>query len=67
MNIVESTVPIIMDRTTTIVAAASIAAPLWLPSIKQISDHAALWMPILGATWLVVQIVSKLIELRKGK
>lgn len=67
MNIVEQAVPVLSDRVTTVVAAAAVGTPLWLPSIQQVSTHAALWMPILGVTWLIVQIIAKIIELRKGK
>jgi hypothetical protein len=66
-NLIETTAQVISDRATTGIAMASIASPLWLPSIKQVSDAAALVMPILGVTWLVVQIVAKIVELRKGK
>jgi hypothetical protein len=38
------------------VAVGAVSAPLWLPSLTQISNFAALCMPILGALWLIVQI-----------
>lgn len=44
-------------KTTNAIAVASIAAPVWLPSLEMISQTAALWTPILGAVWLVTQIV----------
>lgn len=67
MDIVEASAPVIHERVTTVVAAAAVGAPLWLPSIKQVSDVSGLLMPILGVTWLVIQIISKLHEMRKGK
>ena len=50
---------------TTTVALGSIFSPLWLPGLADISAAAAAIMPILGVTWIVVQIVAKIIELRR--
>lgn len=47
----------VLTNTTHVVAAGAIAAPVWLPSLTQVSSFAALMMPILGAVWLLVQIV----------
>lgn len=33
-------------------------SPVWLPSLQQASDIAGLALPILGVTWLLVQIVG---------
>jgi len=52
---------------TTTIALGSITSPLWLPRIADVSAFAATLMPILGVTWLVIQIVSKIHEMRKGK
>jgi hypothetical protein len=41
-------------------AIAAIASPWWLPALHQVSDVAALLLPIAGVTWLVVQIYVKL-------
>lgn len=54
-----------IDHTTTSIASAAVASPLWLPSLKDVSDTAALLLPILGAAWLVTQIVTKLLERRR--
>lgn len=63
----EDTAPFINDRVTTVVAAAAVGTPWWLPYLQSVSQHAALWMPILGAAWLLLQIVSKIHDLRKSK
>jgi len=55
----------LFDRMTTGIAAGSLAAPLWLPWLKTVSDVAALLLPIFGLIWLVVQIATRL--LRKGQ
>lgn len=41
-------------------AVAAIMSPWWLPAVHQVSDVAALALPILGAVWLVVQIAIKI-------
>jgi hypothetical protein len=46
----------IVTDTTSVVALAS---PWWLPWLKEMSELAALWLPILGAVWIIVQIGFK--------
>lgn len=46
----------IMMNTTHAIAAASVISPAWLPGLHEVSQLAAVLMPILGAVWLVVQI-----------
>jgi hypothetical protein len=46
-----------MDKTTTTVAAVGITMPAWLPSLEEASRIAGHLVPILSATWLLVQIV----------
>lgn len=41
-------------------AVAAIASPWWLPALHDISQIAALVLPIVGVMWLVIQIVVKL-------
>lgn len=48
-------------------AVAAIASPWWLPALHQVSDVAALLLPIAGVTWLVVQIVVKIMQARRQK
>lgn len=48
-------------------AVAAIASPWWLPALHQVSDVAALLLPIAGVTWLVVQIVVKIQQARRPK
>ena len=48
-------------------AVAALASPLWLPALHTASEVAALILPILGATWLAVQIIIKLHQTLKRK
>lgn len=48
-------------------AVAAIASPWWLPALHQISDVAALLLPIAGVIWLVVQIVVKIQQAKRLK
>jgi hypothetical protein len=50
------------EPATPLVATAAMAAPWWLPALKQASVYAGDWLPILGAVWLVVQIVTRIVE-----
>lgn len=50
------------DRATDAVAVAGATSPIWLPALSNISQVAALLLPILGAVWLIVQIVTKLMD-----
>jgi hypothetical protein len=45
------------EQTTTFVASGAITSYWWLPALQAWSEVAALLLPVLGATWLVVQIV----------
>lgn len=48
-------------------AVAAVVSPVWLPALHTASDVAALVLPILGATWLAVQIILKLWLVYKGR
>jgi hypothetical protein len=48
------------ERTGAVVSAAMIASPLWLPSLKVVSDVAEIVAPILGCIYLSLQIGFKL-------
>ena len=56
---------------STIVATAATTSPIWLPSLQEVSEAAALWLPIIGVVWLVLQIgffvFSRLDQRWKGK
>lgn len=43
------------DRVTDSVAVAAVASPVWLPALQQVSEVAALLLPIGGLVWLVIQ------------
>lgn len=53
------------ENLTTATAGAAVVSPFWLPSIQGISEIASVALPILGAIWLIVQIVAKVIEVRR--
>lgn len=56
----------IQDTITATGASAAITSPWWLPSLEYASVMAAEFLPILGAIWLVVQILIKLMETYRG-
>jgi hypothetical protein len=41
-------------------AAGAVASPIWLPTLHQASEFAAMILPILGALWLALQIGLKI-------
>lgn len=52
--------PSTMEHVTTASAWGAVASPVWLPTLREAGETAGLLLPILGATWLVTQIVAKL-------
>lgn len=55
----------IMDSTTAALSGVAVTSPAWLPYLEASSSVAALLMPLLGVTWLAVQIVHKTKEIIK--
>lgn len=53
------------DIVTNIGAGAAIISPWWLPALREWSEVAGLCLPILGCTWLVIQIGYKLYKEKK--
>jgi hypothetical protein len=49
-----------------LVSAAMISSPLWLQEVKPYSDIAAIFAPILGCTYLLLQIGFKLWDRARG-
>lgn len=45
-------------------AVAAIASPWWLPALHEVSDVAALVLPIMGVLWLAVQIFVKIYQVK---
>jgi hypothetical protein len=41
-------------------AAAAVFSPLWLPWLHEVSEVAAMVVPILGVIWLILQITLKI-------
>lgn len=56
----------VMTKGTNVVAAGGLASPLWLPSLEQVSQTAALMLPVASLAWIVVQIVLKVREYRRA-
>jgi len=56
----------INDTITATGASAAITSPWWIPTLEDVSVYAAEFLPILGAIWLVVQILVKLMDTYKG-
>lgn len=50
----------IAERVTDAAAVGAVTSPWWFPYLKEISEAAATMLPILGATWLAVKIVTTL-------
>lgn len=50
------------DRVTDGIAIAAVSSPVWLPFLQGVSEFAGLVVPILGAIWLMVQIVGYFIR-----
>lgn len=48
------------EKTGAFVAASMISSPFWLQYVKQVSDVAAVFVPILGCIYLSLQIGFKL-------
>lgn len=55
------------DSTNKAITVSAITSPWWLPIMHQVSDAAALVLPILGLFWLIVQIVLKLWQIHKSR
>ncbi|MBZ9922603.1 hypothetical protein LB579_33650, partial [Mesorhizobium sp. BR1-1-7] len=53
---------VMLDKVTNTIAAGAVTSPWWMPSLADISTNAALLLPILGCAWLIVQIITKLID-----
>jgi hypothetical protein len=56
-----------VNNTASATAAAAISSPWWLPALHNVSSVAAELAPILGASFLAVQIASKLYRMAKGE
>ena len=49
-----------VEYVTDSAALAALTSPFWLDALRQASAVAGVLVPILGAIWLIVQIVHKL-------
>ena len=57
----------ISDTTTNIAAAGALVSPFWIPRLSELSTMAAEILPILGAVWLIVQILSRIYSIIASK
>jgi len=48
-------------------AVAAVLSPWWLPALHDVSQIAALLLPIAGVVWLAVQIIDKIIRASNRK
>ena len=48
-----------IEKVTNVIAAGAAVSPWWMPSLADISQNAALLLPILGVCWLTIQILWK--------
>ncbi len=55
------------EHIDTAVATAAVASPWWLPSLADISTVAAELLPVAGVVWIIVKIVTRIIEVRRDR
>lgn len=58
---------VMSDSFTNTTAGVAVASYWWLPSLETVSQQAALWLPILGAGWLILQALVFVWKFFKGK
>jgi hypothetical protein len=46
------------DNLTNTVAVGAIASPWWLKMLTEVSEFAAMVLPILGVAWLLIKMVA---------
>lgn len=46
------------DKINAALATGAMLMPWWHPFVKELSDTAAIWTPILGGVWVSIQIGS---------
>lgn len=49
-----------MEKVTNTVAAGAVSSPVWLPTLSDVSEFAALILPILGVLWFFFQFYWRL-------
>lgn len=52
---------------TNVTAGAALVSPWWLPALQGVSEFASIILPILGAAWLVVQIIGYIADKRRRR
>jgi hypothetical protein len=61
-NAINDWFPTIADKVTAGTVIGAVSSPWWLKSLHDISEVAALLLPILGCTWFAVQIILKFLR-----
>jgi hypothetical protein len=59
-----------IDLVASSAAVISMATPYWFPALKSVSETTALFLPLIGATVLLLQatyFILKIRALKKGK
>ena len=51
-----------VEKLTAAIAAVSAMAPWWHEKLHEVSSVAAEWLPILGCTWLVMQMALRALD-----
>lgn len=49
-----------IEKITNGIATGAVISPVWLPWLMDISQFAALLLPIFGVVWLTVQIITRI-------
>ena len=62
LNFMASVVDTPADKASAVITVASVPFAVWRAELKEASDLAALFVPFLGCTWLLTQIIFKWIE-----
>jgi hypothetical protein len=56
-----------MNTLNNTIAVGAVATPVWWPALTNISEVAAVVLPILGVIWLVIQMVNFFLKAGKDK
>lgn len=59
--------PVNQNDLTSAMAGVAITSPGWIHTLQEWSAVAGSVLPILGALWLIVQIITKIIETKRKK
>ena len=66
-NASEALFSTVADKIGAVAAAGAISSPFWITRLEGVSQVAATLAPILGCAWLLVQIIAKMVEIKRKK